>query len=193
MKFCNFQVKFSRNATNDFPIFFSICWPHCCEQNRLMKKFANLRPRVKCGLRTCGPQMWTSNWSVTLTLILTITLTLTLTLTLSINPNSNPNHLPVRRSGPLVRSLHFTSGPNLREFFRKEGSKKHIYPCYLPLGVWVPKFCVLVVTLDIHMLTEFWAPSPSFWGLIMGVLKNCRCRKWSCIAIACFTRLICIV
>jgi len=37
-------------------------------------------------------------------------LTLTLTLTLSINPNTNPNHLPVRTSGPQVRSLHFTSG-----------------------------------------------------------------------------------
>jgi len=46
---------------------------------------------------------------LTLTLIITITLTLTLTLTLSIN--TNPNHLPVRRSGPQVRSLHFTSGP----------------------------------------------------------------------------------
>jgi len=47
---------------------------------------------------------------LTLTLILTTTLTLTLTLTLSINPNTNPNHLPVRRSGLQVRSLHFTNG-----------------------------------------------------------------------------------
>jgi len=47
---------------------------------------------------------------LTITLILTLTLTLTLTVTLSINPNTDPNPLPVRRSGPQVRSLHFTTG-----------------------------------------------------------------------------------
>ena len=47
---------------------------------------------------------------LTLTLILTLMLTLTLTLTLSINFNTNPNTLLVRRSGPQVLSLHFTTG-----------------------------------------------------------------------------------
>jgi len=45
-----------------------------------------------------------------LTLTLILTLMLTLTLTLSINLNTNPNPMPVRRSGPHVRSLHFTTG-----------------------------------------------------------------------------------
>jgi len=57
-----------------------------------------------------------------------------------------------------------------RENFEEGGSKKNIYPCYLPVkpGSRAPKLCVLVVTHNICMPTEFWALSPSFLGLIMG-------------------------
>jgi len=42
LKFWNFKWNFLENTTNDFPIFFSISWPYCCEQNMSKcRKFDN--------------------------------------------------------------------------------------------------------------------------------------------------------
>jgi len=84
--FAIFRWNFLENATNDFPIFFSICWPYRCEQNmKEIRKF----------------------------------------------------------------DKNFEGG----------GVKETFTPAISPYGSGAPKFCTLVVTLNICMPTEFWAPT----------------------------------